>query len=234
MALNVRVIVRKCLNKYGSLSVQSDILALRQLPPPRSLRDELNFILNNRCPPERPTGLRVTGVADRKISVAWSDRSDNENGFSIQFRGKRALELDHTGSKSVGRNEESATLDGLRSNYKYTISIVAFNASGQSPRSNEVEATTPARTIRVSTEGVGSSTLFVVEGAGFTPSSLVIIRFTDPQLNQVRASETAGADGKFVSRRSVPCASGILVTVTAFEDGDLQGTFANAVETTCP
>jgi hypothetical protein len=33
-------------------------------------------------PPQRPTGLHVTEVGDRKIGVAWKDRSDNEGGSS--------------------------------------------------------------------------------------------------------------------------------------------------------
>ena len=43
MALSMRTIARECLNKFGTVSAQRDILALRQLPPPRSLRDELDF-----------------------------------------------------------------------------------------------------------------------------------------------------------------------------------------------
>lgn len=90
MAVSIRTVARECLNLIGAVSVQRHILALRELPPPRSLRDELNFIQRNRCPPKAPTGLRVTNVADRKISVAWTDQSSNEDGFSIQFLGKSA------------------------------------------------------------------------------------------------------------------------------------------------
>jgi hypothetical protein len=183
--------------------------------------------------PKGPSGLRITGVADRQISVAWTDQSDNEDGFSIRFRGEREGSS-HTGSKSVGRNEVSASLGGLRSNYQYTISVVAFNTDGESQMSNEVRATTPARSISVSKEGAGSSTVFVVTGAGFTPSSLVVIRITSPQLQQVQFSETAGGDGKFGSRHSVPCVSGIQLTFTAFEDADPLSTFSNAVITNCP
>jgi hypothetical protein len=38
--------------------------------------------------PKAPTGLRVTDVADRKISVAWLDQSDNEDGFRSDFAGR--------------------------------------------------------------------------------------------------------------------------------------------------
>jgi hypothetical protein len=185
-------------------------------------------------PPKAPTDLRVTDVADRKISVAWNDRSNDENGFTVQFRGKRAGSSDHTGSKNVGRNEVSTSLAGLRSNYEYTISVGAFNSLGRSQRSNEVRATTPARSISVSKEGVGVSAVFVVTGTGFTPNSLVVIRATAPNLSQRQFVHTAGGDGKFVARQSIPCLTGIELTFTAYEDSDTDGTFANEFITTCP
>ena len=94
--------------------------------------------------------------------------------------------------------------------------------------------TQSGRQISVSKEGAGSSTVFVVIGTGFTPSSRVVIRVTDAQFRQVQFPETAGGDGKFVSRHSVPCRSGIQLTFTAFEDAHPSSTFANAVVTTCP
>jgi Fibronectin type III domain len=93
--------------------------------------------------PKRPTDLRVPGVADREISVSWIDQSDNEDGFLVRFVGKGAGSADHTGSKSVGRNEVSASLTGLNSGFEYTIRVVAFNDGGESQSSNAVLATTP-------------------------------------------------------------------------------------------
>lgn len=96
-------------------------------------------------------------------------------------------------------------------------------------------ASTPSgRQISVSKEGAGSSTVFVVTGTGFTSSSRVVIKITDNQFRQVQFPETAGGDGRFVSRHSVSCVSGIQLTFTAFEDANPSGTFANSVVTTCP
>jgi hypothetical protein len=184
--------------------------------------------------PERPTDLRVTGVADREISISWIDQSTDENGFSIRFRGIRAGFDDHTGRKIVGRNEVSASLSGLRSGFQYTMTVVAFNDAGESEASNAVQATTPARFISVSKEGTGSSTVFVVTGAGFTPSSLVIVRIADGLSRLDTFPETAGRDGTFVSPHAYPCVSGTQFTFTAYEDADPDGTFANSVVTTCP
>lgn len=88
--------------------------------------------------------------------------------------------------------------------------------------------------INVRTEGVGASTVAIVNGTGFTPGRLAVIRFTDRNLIQLVATATPDTAGKFEARRSVPCSSGVGFTVTAFEDADPTGTFANAVNMSCP
>lgn len=96
------------------------------------------------------------------------------------------------------------------------------------------DGTTSVRTISVSKEGAGTSAVFIVKGRGFTPNRLVVIRATAPNFQQVEFSETAGADGTYEARRSIPCQSGLQITFTAFEDAAPQGTFANVVVTSCP
>jgi hypothetical protein len=92
----------------------------------------------------------------------------------------------------------------------------------------------PARQISLTKEGAGASTVFVVKGVGFTPNVLAVIRVTDPRFQQRQFVESVGRDGTFASRDSVPCGSGIQLTVTAFEDPDPVHTFANAIVTNCP
>jgi hypothetical protein len=94
--------------------------------------------------------------------------------------------------------------------------------------------TSPVRRISVSKEGAGSTTVFTVTGTGFTPDRLVVIRITDAKFSQLEFAETAGADGKFVSRHSVSCVSGGQLTFTAFEDASPSNTQAVPIETTCP
>jgi hypothetical protein len=183
--------------------------------------------------PNGPSDLKITNVGDREISISWTDHSTVEREFQIRFRGTKEGFPDHTGRRTVGRNETSATLGELNSGTTYRISVVAVNEGGASSSSNEVEATTPARSISVSKEGVGTATVFVVSGAGFTPNSLAVVRIVDRAFNQFEARETPGGDGRFVARRSVPCRSGTAWTVTAFEDTDPSGTVSNAVETSC-
>ena len=185
-------------------------------------------------PPQPPTDLHVTDVADRTISVAWKDRSNNETGFVLSFRGERVGLSDHTGSESLPANTEAASISGLKSGYDYAIHVVAVNEAGQSGGPS-VTATTPARTVSVTKEGAGSSTVFVVKGRGFSPNSKVELRIVDGGLQHpVAWIETAEADGTLTSRRSYPCVTGESLTVSAFESADPEGTVSNFLETSCP
>lgn len=185
-------------------------------------------------PPRPPTDLHVTEVADRKIGVAWKQHSDNETGFHLRYRGKRPTFLDHTGSQSLPANTEAASITGLRSGYEYTVHVVAVNEAGESGGPN-VTATTPARTISVAKEGAGSSTVFVVNGRGFSPNSKVELRIVDGLFQHpVTWVETAEGDGTLTSRRSYPCVTGESLTVSAFESADPEGTVSNFLETSCP
>jgi hypothetical protein len=185
--------------------------------------------------PNAPADLTLLKQADRMVTVSWVDRSANEDGFEIRFNGTRSGFTDHGSSREVERNVTTADLGGLRSGYDYRVSVIAFNAGGDSASSNEVVAILPPRLINVTTEGTGASTVWTVTGSAFTPFGLAVIRFTNPAFQQVQFSQSAGADGKFVSRHSVAnVSSGEQITVTAWEDADPDGTSANPIVTTCP
>jgi len=185
-------------------------------------------------PPPQSEALKVTNVADRQMSVAWTYQRDSETGFLVRFRGKRTGFSDHTGTKTMTRADRSATLTGLFSGYEYTVSVVAFNTAGESRSSNEVKAQMPARTISVTSTGVGTSSVFAVTGSGFAPNSLIVVRATGQALEQVQFPATAGGDGKFTARQSIACQTGYQITFTAFEDAAPTGTFANAIVMGCP
>lgn len=121
----------------------------------------------------------------------------------------------------------------LRNNQRIAPTVKTRNRDVRLPDPPPPVTNTGQR-ISVTTEGTGLSTVATVNGSSFTPGGLVVIRFTDRRLNQLQAVATAGADGKFTARRSVPCGSGIQFTVTAFEDANPNGSFANAVEMSCP
>jgi hypothetical protein len=185
--------------------------------------------------PNAPADLTLLKQADRMVTLAWVDRSANEDGFEIRFQGTRDGFTDHGGSREVERNVTTADLAGLRSGYDYRISVIAFNAGGDSAPSNEVQAILPPRLINVTTEGTGASTVWTVTGSAFTPFGLAVIRFANPAFQQVQFDQSAGADGRFVSRHSIAnVSSGEEITITAWEDADPDGTSANPIVTTCP
>jgi hypothetical protein len=183
-------------------------------------------------PPQPPTGLHVTEVGDRKLGVAWKDRSDNEDGFIIRYRGEGQFG-DDTGSLSVRKNTQAAALAGLRSGFEYTIHVVAVNAAGESGGPS-VTATTPARTINVAKEGVGQSTVFVVKGTGFSPNSKVFLQITHGLSTLSEWVETAEGDGTLTSRHSYSCVTGQELTFSAYETADPVGTRSNYLDTSCP
>jgi hypothetical protein len=181
-----------------------------------------------------PTNLQVTQVLDLTINLAWSYQPGSETGFKIRYRGKREGFSDDNGERGVSNSARSASIQGLKSGYQYTLTIVSFNQAGESSASNQVQATTPGRTINVTKQGSGSSAIFVVTGTGFTANSRVVIKATSPQLQQVQFVATAGGDGKFQNSQGIPCQTGLQITFTAFEDANPTGTFANSVVTNCP
>lgn len=185
--------------------------------------------------PAAPTGLTVTKVADRLLTLSWADRSIGEDGFEVRFRGQRAGFSDHTGTRELGPDVTTLDLDGLRSGFTYRITVVAFDAGGESAPSNEVSATLPGRVIDVTTAGTGEATVWTVTGSGFSPTALAVIRFVNPALQQVQLPQSAGVDGRFVSRHSIQGVfTGETITISAFEDADPDGTQSNQVVLTCP
>lgn len=142
MDLSTLAISRDCLNIEGPVSVQRDILVVRDLPLPRSLRDELRFIWMTRCRPKRPTDLRVLAVKEQELDLAWTNNSDNADGIRVSRHGTRAGYPDDVGDDDRSASYQSTKL-GVRDGYNYTVSIVAFNEVGDSPRSNTIQVTIP-------------------------------------------------------------------------------------------
>ena len=149
MTLSVLTIARKCLDIRGPFAIRQDVLMHQR---PASLRSELKSIHLTRCKPEAPTELRVELTTAGRIDLRWVDNADNERGFYIRFRGKRTGFDDHTDTSQTNTDIDYASLSGLHSGFTYTIRVVAYNQAGESPPSNEVQATTPnvAETLPVS------------------------------------------------------------------------------------
>ena len=120
MTVSVLTIARRCLDIRGPFSIRQDVLMHQR---PASLRSGLKIIHLTRCKPEAPTELRVELTAAGRIDLRWVDNSDNERGFYIRFRGKRAGFADHTDTSQSNSGQAYTSLTDLRSGFTYTISL---------------------------------------------------------------------------------------------------------------
>lgn len=91
-------------------------------------------------PPTVATGFTATAISSSQINLAWTDNSNNEQGFKIEQR-------DNLGNffaiNTVGAGVQAYSVTGLASLTSYTFRVVAYNAGGSTP-SASANATTAA------------------------------------------------------------------------------------------
>jgi titin len=92
--------------------------------------------------PAAPTDLVATAVSPTQINLAWTDNSDNENGFNIvRCQGDpECFDFGQVGSVPPGVTTFEDT--GLTPGILYRYLVQAFNTEG-SAYSNAAQATTP-------------------------------------------------------------------------------------------
>jgi hypothetical protein len=90
-------------------------------------------------PPAAPSNLVAKPASDTRIDMAWTDNSDNEDGFNIEVSGDgiRFEFLD-----KVGPNVKSYSLGGLKPNLTLYFRVNAFNRYGKSTYTSVAKATT--------------------------------------------------------------------------------------------
>ena len=96
------------------------------------------------APPATPTNFRVQSVGADWIQLAWTDASNNEDGFAIE----RCVNKNCTNFVEVARvgSNMTAYLDSnLLSNTQYSYRMRAFNSVGLSAYTNVVSAKTLRR-----------------------------------------------------------------------------------------
>src|SRR5437773_236988 len=86
--------------------------------------------------PLAPSGLTASVVSSSKITLAWTDNSNNETGFIISRKtGSGGTYADiHTTSENITTWSDTTVVDGTQYYYK----VRATNSAGDSPNSNEV------------------------------------------------------------------------------------------------
>ncbi len=114
------------------------------------------------CPgtiPNTPSGLTVGSPTASSLTLTWTDNSNDENGFIINY--KLHSEANWSVINVTSPNAQSYIHTGLNSNTEYDYQILAYNSIGQSgvyPSSTTyVSGTTSAPPSPGSTGGSGGS-----------------------------------------------------------------------------
>ncbi len=89
-----------------------------------------------------PTNLIATAASKTKIKLAWTDNSNNEQGFKIE-RSTDGVNFSQIATVTV--NVKTYTNTGLSKNKKYWYRVRAYNGTTNSAYSNVASATTPIR-----------------------------------------------------------------------------------------
>lgn len=91
-------------------------------------------------PPVSPANLRLVAVGVNSASLAWEDKSDNEDGFKIERKTGAAGTWSQIAT--VGANVTSFQNTGLAEATNYYYRVRAYNSAGDSAYSNELNALT--------------------------------------------------------------------------------------------
>jgi titin len=145
--------------------------------------------------PTTPSGLTATATSGTTIDLAWSDNSNNEDGFQIirALGGGSFVQI-----ASVGPGVTSYTDSGLASNSQYAYRVRAFNAAGNSAYSDFAFAATP--NVAPAAPGTLQATA--------TSSTVIGLSWADNSNNEdnfliERAPDAGGVPGTFVEIASV-------------------------------
>lgn len=88
--------------------------------------------------PAAPTGLTEVNVGLTSVDIAWSDNSNNEDYFQIQYSTDN---INYFGIENLPPDVEEFTVQGLNPGYPIYLKVYAGNASGLSASSNTIFVT---------------------------------------------------------------------------------------------
>jgi hypothetical protein len=90
--------------------------------------------------PAAPSGLIASAASSSQINLSWTDNSNNEQSFEIQY--KKSSTTTWLALATTGANVESRSASGLDAGTSYDFRIRAVNTDGSSAWSNTATATT--------------------------------------------------------------------------------------------
>ncbi len=94
-------------------------------------------------PPAAPGGLTASAVSSSRIDLAWTDNSNDEEGFRIErCTGSGCSNFSQLATVGIGVTSYSNT--GLTGGASYSYRVRAYNNGGNSAYSGAATATTPA------------------------------------------------------------------------------------------
>ena len=106
---------------------------------------ETRSLVVSTSPPATPTGFRVQSVAVNSVELAWTDASNNEDGFAIE---RCSAKRECNNFVEVGRVGSNVTMyvdNTVSGNTQYFYRMRAFNSGGTSSYTSVVSAKTPRR-----------------------------------------------------------------------------------------
>ncbi|HXE89395.1 MAG TPA: fibronectin type III domain-containing protein [Terriglobales bacterium] len=100
-------------------------------------------------PPNAPSGLLAAGTSSSQIDLAWTDNSDNEDGFRVERCTGTAAFCDASPGNfsqivQLPANSNAYSDTGLSASTTFAYRVRAFNGAGDSGYSNTAEASTQA------------------------------------------------------------------------------------------
>ena len=108
--------------------------------------------------PSAPSNLTITSLLTNRVSLSWSDNSNNETGFKIQRKTGVTGTYADIGTTAANATSYTDNDTALSDGTLYYYQVSATNATGDSAFSNEASGTTPLAAPTSATATAVSST----------------------------------------------------------------------------
>jgi 6-phosphogluconolactonase (cycloisomerase 2 family) len=142
-------------------------------------------------PPDPPKNLEAVARSSSRIDLEWEDKSNNEEGFEVQYKKGSSDEWAKLGSgtTTTGAGDHVYSHTGLTAETTYFYQVRAVHGDGESPWTDIASATTPA--IPPNTKPNAPVDLSPSDNAtniGLTPT-LSASKFVDPDNDTHKATQ---------------------------------------------